>query len=96
MKLIRQSLEDIGIDPETGELDADVIETGALMSQHERMKSIEQVIEELNHINDGSGPTVEDITAELDVSVEKADKALEKLAQKRDVYNPQTDHYRTT
>jgi len=96
VKLIRQSLEDVGIDPETGEFDADVIETGTSMSQHERMRSIKQIVEELDNASDGSGPSVEDITAELDVSAEKAKKALEKLAQQGDVYTPKKDHYRTT
>jgi replicative DNA helicase Mcm len=96
VKLIRQSLEDVGIDPETGEFDADVIETGTSMSQHERMKSIKQVVEELSNGSAANGPTVEDIAAELDVTVKKANKTLEKLAQQGDVYRPQEDHYRTT
>jgi len=96
VRLIRQSLEDVGIDPETGEFDADVIETGTSMSQHERMKSIKQVIEDLNNGSAGSGPTVEEISAELDITVEKVKKTLEKLSQQGEVYSPQTDHYRTT
>lgn len=96
VKLIQQSLEDVGIDPETGEFDADLIETGTSMSQHERMKSIKQVIEELNNGRVGSGSTVEEIAAELDVTVEKVNKTLEKLSQQGEVYSPQTDQYRTT
>jgi replicative DNA helicase Mcm len=96
IKLIRQSLEDVGIDPETGEFDADLVETGTSMSQRERMKSIKRVIDEIDSDGDRNGANVEEIASEIDTSIKKINKSLEKLTHEGQVYTVQEGHYRVT
>jgi len=44
--LVQESMRQIGIDPESGEMDVDIIETGKSHSQRERMQKLEDLAEE--------------------------------------------------
>ncbi|AWB28016.1 LAGLIDADG family homing endonuclease [Halococcoides cellulosivorans] len=91
-------LEDIGMDPETGELDADVIETGRSKSQRDRIKNIKGIIADIEDEYDEGAPVdvVIDRAEEAGMEPSKADHEIEKLKQKGEVYEPRTDHLRTT
>ncbi len=99
IKLVDQSLHDVGIDPETGELDADVVETGRSKTQRDRIKTVRGIIDNTAPEYDGGAP--------IDVVIERAESAgidkskveheIEKLKQKGEIYEPdKTDHLRTT
>jgi replicative DNA helicase Mcm len=45
-QLVGESMRQVGVDPETGEYDADVVETGTSHSQHERIHSMTSIISE--------------------------------------------------
>lgn len=45
ISILYDSLETLGVDPDTGELDASRMETGTSSSKHDRMKAIEGIIE---------------------------------------------------
>jgi replicative DNA helicase Mcm len=96
VRLVRESLEDVGIDPETGEFDADLIETGTSKSQQQRIKTVAAVIDELDDLHDGKGPTPEDIAEKAGITIEKTNKTLDKLMQQGKLFEPQENHYRTT
>lgn len=88
--LVTRSLRDVGIDPESGEFDADIIETGSSKSQRERMKKLKSVIEELNDEYADGAPydeVVEEMVA-AGVEREKAEEAIGKQLEKGIVYNP--------
>jgi len=96
--IVRSCLQDIGVDPETGEFDADVIETGTSKSQRDRIKSIKDVIEAVDAEYEGEAG------APLDAIVDRAQSEgieegkvmdqIEQLRRKGDVYSPTTDQYK--
>jgi replicative DNA helicase Mcm len=95
--IVRSCLQDIGVDPETGEFDADVVETGQSKSQRDRIKNIKTLISDVEEEYDEGAPREEvlDRAEEMGMERSKAEHEIEKLRQKGDVYEPQTDHLRT-
>ncbi|WP_227352965.1 minichromosome maintenance protein MCM [Haladaptatus salinisoli] len=96
--IVRTQLQDIGVDPETGQFDADVVETGTSKSQRDRIKNIKQLIADIEEEYDEGAPveTVLDRADEIGMDPSKAEHEIEKLKQKGEVYEPSTDHLRTT
>ncbi|MFB6152089.1 MAG: LAGLIDADG family homing endonuclease, partial [Haloarculaceae archaeon] len=96
--IVRDQMEAIGVDPETGELDADVIESGTSKSQRDRIKNIKHLIADLEEEYDEGAPVdvVVERAEEIGTEPSKAEHEIEKLKQKGEVYEPRTDHLRTT
>ncbi|WP_459193588.1 minichromosome maintenance protein MCM [Halosimplex sp. J119] len=96
--IVRSCMEDVGVDPETGEFDADMIEAGTTKSQRDRIKNLKTLIEDLEDEYDEGAPVdvVIDRAEEVGMDETKAEHEIEKLKQKGEVYEPQTDHLRTT
>jgi replicative DNA helicase Mcm len=96
--LVRSCLENIGVDPETGEFDADVVETGTSKSQRDRIKNVKALIEETEEEYDGGAPVDEvlDRADEVGLDRSKVESEIEKLKQRGEVYEPNLDHLRTT
>lgn len=95
--LAHSSLEDIGIDPETGEFDADMIETGSSTSQRERVKSIKGIISELEDNYDDGAPEEEimKLAKGSGMDESKIEHEIENLKQSTDIYCPANGVYRT-
>jgi replicative DNA helicase Mcm len=91
-------LKEIGLDPETGELDADVIETGTSKTQRDRVKNLLDIVAEIEDEYDEGAPVdvVVERAEEVGVPPDKAEHEIEKLKQKGEIYQPQRDHLRTT
>jgi replicative DNA helicase Mcm len=96
--IVRRTLEDIGMDPETGELDADVIETGTSKTQRDRIKNLKTLIGEIEDEYDEGAPVqrVLERAEEAGMERSKAEHEIEKLKTQGEVYEPRTDHLRTT
>jgi replicative DNA helicase Mcm len=97
LEIVRDSMKDIGMDPETGEFDADVIETGTSKSQRDRIKNIKGIISELEDEYEEGAPVEEVLARAETIGMErsKAEHEIEKLRRQGDVYEPSTDHLRT-
>jgi len=95
--IVRSCLQDIGVDPETGELDADVVETGTSKSQRDRIQNIKGIIGDIESEYDEGAPidVVLERAEEVGIEESKAEHEIEKLKQKGEVYEPRTDHLRT-
>jgi replicative DNA helicase Mcm len=98
ISIVKSSLEDVGRDPETGEFDADVIETGTSKTQRDRIKSLKGLISEIESESDDGAPHEEivDRAEEVGLDESKIDDEIEKLRRKGELYEPTQDHYRTT
>ncbi|WP_053949171.1 hint domain-containing protein [Halolamina sediminis] len=98
IEIVRDSLEDIGVDPETGEFDADVIETGTSKSQRDRIKSVKALIGDIEEEYDEGAPIEEvlDRAGEVGMDEDKAEKEIESLRKKGELYEPVQGHLRTT
>jgi len=97
IEIVRSCLQDIGVDPETGELDADVVETGTSKSQRDRIQNIKGIIGDIESEYDEGAPidVVLERAEEVGIEESKAEHEIEKLKQKGEVYEPRTDHLRT-
>ncbi|WP_276299365.1 LAGLIDADG family homing endonuclease [Halorussus lipolyticus] len=98
VEITRSCLQDIGVDPETGQFDADVVETGTSKSQRDRIKNLKQLIAEIEEDYEEGAP-VDEVMAradEIGMEQSKAEHEIDKLKQKGEVYEPSTDHLRTT
>jgi len=78
--LVQKSMEQVDIDPENGQFDADVVETEQSKSQRDRRKQVLAVIEDQN------GATVEEVTDIIDMDETKVERDIESLKQRGQVY----------
>jgi DNA replicative helicase MCM subunit Mcm2 (Cdc46/Mcm family) len=97
IEIVRSCLQDIGVDPETGEFDADVVETGQSKTQRDRIKNVKSLIGEIESEYDEGAPieTILDRAEEVGMERSQAEHEIEKLRRQGDVYEPTTDHLRT-
>jgi replicative DNA helicase Mcm len=97
--IVEACLRDIGMDPETGEFDADIVETGTSKNQRDRIKNLKALISEIEGEYEEGAPVEEVLKRaeeELDLSESKAEQEIESLRRKGEVYEPRTNHLRTT
>ncbi|MFC7185460.1 LAGLIDADG family homing endonuclease [Halorubrum yunnanense] len=96
--IVESCLKDIGIDPETGQFDADVVETGTSKSQRDRIKNIKALIADIEEEYQEGAPVDEvlDRAGEIGMDSGKAEAEIEKLRTKGEVYEPKQGHLRTT
>ncbi|AGB36040.1 LAGLIDADG family homing endonuclease [Natronococcus occultus] len=98
VEIVRSCLQDIGVDPETGEFDADIVEAGTSKSQRDRIKNIKGLISDIEEEYDEGAPVdiVLERADEIGMDESKAEHEIDKLKQKGEVYEPSTDTLRTT
>lgn len=98
IEIVRSCLENIGVDPETGEFDADVVETGQSKTQRDRIKNIKALISDIEEEYEEGAPIEEILerAGEVGLDADKAEQEIEKLRRKGEVYEPTQDHLRTT
>ena len=93
--LVQQSIRDVGIDPDTGEIDADIVETGKSKSQRDRIKTLKAIIREASrNFDEHDGAPMDDVIAlaeEEGIGEETARKQIDNFAEKGDVYFPGKD-----
>jgi replicative DNA helicase Mcm len=97
ISIVQSCLQDIGVDPETGEFDADVVETGQSKTQRDRVKNVKSLIGEIEDEFDEGAPVEEvlDRAEEIGMDAEKAEHEIEKLKEKGELYQPNKDHLRS-
>ncbi|MFB6187971.1 MAG: AAA family ATPase, partial [Halobacteriaceae archaeon] len=79
IEIVRSCLQDIGVDPETGQFDADVIETGTSKSQRDRVKNLRTIIEDLQDEYEKGAP-IEDVLEQAEsngIDRSKAEKEIQ-------------------
>jgi replicative DNA helicase Mcm len=94
--IVQSSLEDVGMDPETGELDADMVEAGTSKSQRDRIKNVKGIIRELQDEYEDGAPYEQVLERAETGGIErsKAEHEIQKLKDRGDIYEPKTDHLR--
>jgi replicative DNA helicase Mcm len=91
------SLDQVGRDPETGEFDIDVIESGTSQSQRDRIKGIKEIISVVcDDKDDDKAPMDEiiELAEEHDMSPEKARDEIDSLRRRGELIEPEKDHFR--
>jgi replicative DNA helicase Mcm len=96
--IVKESLEQVGVDPETGEFDADMVATGNSKTQRDRIKGLKQLVNSLEAEYDSGVPreVIEEKAEERGFDKGKLDHEINKLKQKGVLYEPETGNLRTT
>lgn len=95
IKLVRRTLEDLGNDPDQGELDEDVIETGSAHAD-EQEEQVKDIIRDIQDDSPEGAPREEVLKrAELaGIERDKAEHEIQKLRDKGEAYSPSGEHLR--
>lgn len=95
-KLVEKSLEDVGMDPDTGKYDADIVETGQPKAQRDRIKRTKAIIRDLEEEFKNGAPIDEVIVMleEMGTEKSKAEHTIEKLKSRGEAYEPTDNHLR--
>ncbi|WP_255151092.1 minichromosome maintenance protein MCM [Halorarius halobius] len=98
IEIVQNSLRDIGVDPETGEFDADIVEAGTSKSQRDRIKNIRGIIKELEEEYEDGAPEDEvfERAEAVGMDRDKAEHEIEKLRRQGEIYEPTQGHLRST
>ncbi len=98
INITRASLEEVGTDPETGELDTDIVEVGTPKSQRDRVTFVKNIIDALEDEHDGAVPFDElaDTMEQNGIDEDKLEHTLEMLIRKGDVFEPKNGEYSLT
>ncbi|AEA46045.1 LAGLIDADG family homing endonuclease [Archaeoglobus veneficus] len=96
IRIVRKSLEQIAIDPETGEIDIDYAFTGTSKSQRDKIMIIRKIVEELESMHEKGAPEEEILrmAEEEGINPHKAKEILSKMKERGDIYSPRIGYYR--
>jgi len=87
------------MDRETGKFDIDIIATGISRSQHDRMRSILDIIHRLSSEAKDGNAAIGDIIREAEIDgleSGKVEEALERLKRNGQIYEPVHGKYKIT
>jgi len=97
--IIDQYLRRVGLDRETGQIDIDIIATGISHSQHDRMRIILDLINQICEESKDGNAARSDIISEAEINgIEsvKVEQILERLKRNGQIYEPIHGKYRLT
>lgn len=88
--MLESCLKKVGMDPDTGFLDADIIATGMAKSTRDRTKSILDIIREVSKEMQGSAPkdVILDRAVEIGIDRMKAEEIIDRLRRDGDIFEP--------
>jgi len=83
-------LRKVGVDPETGFLDADIIAAGTTKSTRDRTRSVMDIIRDVSREQQGPAPrdAVLDRAEELGIERSKAEEIIDRMRRDGDVFEP--------
>ena len=97
--IIDQYLRRVGMDRETGRFDIDIIATGISHSQHERMRSIIDIVKRLGKESPDGNAARADILSEAEIQgieSSKVEEVLERLKRNGQIYEPAHGKFKIT
>lgn len=98
LRIWRACLADLGMDPETGELDADRYETGESKTQRDRKRDVKQIIMSLEdeEVHGASHDAIIEKATAAGHRESKVTHEIKKLKRSGGLYQPADGYYRTT
>ncbi len=87
--LIKEFMQSLGVDPETGTFDIDRIETGMTTSQRNKMLLLLRLIEDLSKEHPEGIPVSDLIDVAKENGIHDVEYLLQKLKQSGDIFEPQ-------
>jgi replicative DNA helicase Mcm len=99
VSIFTEYLRRVGMDPETGNFDIDLIATGISHSQHELMRSIQDIIKTICNDSEDNNASRSDIISEAEVKgleSKRVESALDRLKRNGEIFEPVRGKYRIT
>lgn len=98
IRIVEACLRQVGVDPETGRLDADVIAVGISKSARDKIKVIKDIISEVSLEHHGSAPKdlVLDQAEGVGIDREKAEETISRLRQRGEIIEPRPGQLKLT
>jgi len=92
IRITEACLRQVGVDPETGLLDADVLATGFSKSTRDKTRSMLDIIKEVSAVHQGTAPLgkVLERVEQLGMDRDKAEEIIVRLRQNGDVFEPKS------
>ncbi|MFB6202994.1 MAG: minichromosome maintenance protein MCM [Candidatus Nanohaloarchaea archaeon] len=91
--LLTYCLKLVGTDPETGDFDIDMIESGVSSSQRNRLQTVKHIIEDLAGSDDSAEiEEVIELAEDEGISEDKAEDIIEKLKREGELFEPKQGH----
>ena len=97
--IIDQYLRRVGMDRETGRFDIDIIATGISHSQHDRMRTIIDIVQRVGNESKDGNAARGDILQEAEIEgleSSKVEEALDRLKRNGQIYEPVHGKYKIT
>jgi len=98
IRITMNCLKNVGVDPETGALDADIIASGTSMSQRNKIKILKDVIKKVSEKHPGGKAPLEEVYAEAEnnhgIDRTHAEENIKKMKQRGDLLSPDQTHIR--
>ena len=97
--IINEYLQRVGMDRETGKFDIDIIATGISHSQHQRMRTVLDIIQQICNESKEGYASKSEILTEAEAHGMDADKVrgiIDKMKRNGQIYEPAHDRYRLT
>ncbi|MCE8424361.1 MAG: minichromosome maintenance protein MCM [Candidatus Methanoperedens sp.] len=96
MRIVMVSLKQVMTDPETGKLDADIINVGMGKSQRDKIKVLRDIIKRLQDEHKGSAPREEILGKAEEAGIKKdaAEDMIQKLKSAGEIIEPSNDRFR--
>ncbi|OPY52997.1 MAG: Minichromosome maintenance protein MCM [Methanosaeta sp. PtaU1.Bin112] len=90
VRILEACLRKVGVDPETGFLDADIIASGTTKSTRDRTKTVMDIIKDISHEQQGQAPidAVLDRAEELGIERAKAEEIIGRMRRDGGVFEP--------
>ncbi len=98
-RIVLSCMKQVGVDPDTGVLDVDVIASGTSKSQRDKIHGLKDVIKRVGDRHPGGKAPLEEVYAEADeegIDREHAEDLITRMRQKGDIFKPDNKHVRLT
>lgn len=98
IRIVKKVLAEVGVDPETDQYDIDVLATGVSKSQRDRIRTLKDIIRELESEHGGRAPKdlVLERAEETGIRRSDAKSKISKMRESGEIYYPDHDHMKTT
>jgi replicative DNA helicase Mcm len=94
-RIVYSCLKQVGVDPNTGAFDVDVITSGTSKSQRDKIKIIKEIIKTIGSQHTGGKAPLEEVYAEAmkqQIDKDKAEELISRMRRSGDLIKPDKDH----
>ncbi|MBN1134656.1 MAG: minichromosome maintenance protein MCM [Methanosarcinaceae archaeon] len=96
-QIVHSCLKQIGVDPDSGVFDVDIIASGTSKSQRDKIKILKDIIRTVSERHSGGKAPLEEIYMEAEaenINREHAEDAIKKMSRAGDLIKPDSSHVR--